>query len=90
MWLFTSHGSTSLKALVWARGHPSYSNSGMHETSGLRKSAAKTASVCSSRTAATRVENIRTRQKTAPLRHPEFGLYKQNLKEVSKHKKRRC
>jgi hypothetical protein len=42
--------------------------------------------VCSDR-AATRVENIRTEQKTAPLRYLGFALYKQNLEEVRKHKK---
>jgi hypothetical protein len=45
--------------------------------------------VCSNR-AATREENIRTQQKTAPLRHSEFGLYKENLEEVRKHKKSLC
>jgi hypothetical protein len=45
--------------------------------------------MCSNR-AATRVENIRTQQKTPPLRYCEFGLYKENLEEVRKHKKRLC
>jgi hypothetical protein len=45
--------------------------------------------VCSNR-AATRVENIRTQQKTAPLRYLEFGLYKQNLEEARKQEKRLC
>ena len=44
---------------------------------------------CSNR-AATRVENTRTEQKTAPLRYSEFALYKQSLEEVRKHKKRLC
>jgi hypothetical protein len=42
--------------------------------------------VCSNR-AATRVENIRTEQKTAPLSYPGFNLYRQILEEVRKHKK---
>ena len=45
--------------------------------------------MCSNR-AATRVENIRTQQKTAPLSYPDFALYKQNLEEVGRHKKRLC
>jgi hypothetical protein len=42
--------------------------------------------VCSDR-AATRVENIRTEQKSAPLSYPGFGLCRRNLVEVMKHKK---
>ena len=53
---------------------------------GRRFKSCRACFVCSNR-AATRVENIRTQQKTAPLRPPEFGLYKQTLEEVRKHKK---
>jgi hypothetical protein len=47
---------------------------------------AREMSVCSNR-AATQVENTRIQQKTAPLRHPEFGLNEQTLEEVRKHEK---
>jgi hypothetical protein len=60
-----------------------------YESEGRRFESCRTCFVCSNR-AATRVENIRTQQKTVPLLCSGFGLYKQNLEEARKQEKRLC